>query len=63
MNYFTIHGDQSGRVLDASMTNLGEVVLWDKNGQDNQLWYFDGPNQDVIRNKEFPDRVLKPFRY
>ena len=57
MNYFTIHGDQSGRVLDASMTNLGEVVLWDKNGQDNQLWYFDDPNQDVIRNKEFPDRV------
>ena len=57
MNYFTIHGDQSGRVLDASMTNLGEVVLWDKNGQDNQLWYFDGPIQDVIRNKEFPDRV------
>lgn len=55
---FKIVGDSSGRVLDASMSNIGEVCLWDANGQDNQLWYWDGPNRDVLRNKQFPDRVL-----
>ena len=39
------------------MSNIGEVCLWDANGQDNQLWYWDGPNRDVLRNKQFPDRV------
>jgi len=57
-NYFNIVGDSSGKVLDASMSNVGEVVIWDYNGQDNQLWYWDGPNRDVLRNKQFPDRVL-----
>ena len=57
MAYFKIHGDQSGRVLDASMTSVGEVALWDDNGQDNQLWYWDAINRDVLRNKQFPNRV------
>ena len=39
------------------MSNVGEVVIWDYNGQDNQLWYWDGPNRDVLRNKQFPNRV------
>jgi len=56
--YFKICGDASGKVLDASMSNVGEVVLWDSNGQDNQMWYWDGPNRDVLRNKKFPNRVL-----
>jgi len=56
--FFKIVGEASGKVLDASMSNIGEVVLWESNGQDNQLWYWDGPNQDVLRNKKFPDRVL-----
>jgi len=58
MAYFKIHGDQSGRVLDASMTCVGEVALWNDNGQDNQLWYWDATNRDVLRNKQFPNRVL-----
>ena len=57
MAYFKIHGDQSGRVLDASMNSVGEVALWDDNGQDNQLWYWDAINRDVLRNKQFPNRV------
>lgn len=56
--YFKICGDASGKVLDASRSNVGEVVLWDNNGQDNQLWYWDGPNRDVLRNKQYPNRVL-----
>ena len=50
-------GKDSKKVLDASMTSPGEIVLWEENGQDNQLWYWDGPGGDVLRNKEFPDRV------
>ena len=56
--YFLIFGDQSGRVLDASLSNVGEVVLWDRNGGDNQLWFWDGQDRDVLRNKKFPRRVL-----
>ena len=55
--FFYILGSDSGRVLDASMSCPGEVVLWVKNGQDNQLWYWDGPNGDVLRNKQFPNKV------
>ena len=56
--YFLIFGDHSGRVLDASRTNGGEVVLWEKHGRDNQLWFWDNQNQGVLRNKQLPNRVL-----
>merc|ERR1712198_527452 len=56
--FFYILGSDSGRVLDASLSCPGEVCLWVKNGQDNQLWYWDGPNGDVLRNKKFPNKVL-----
>ena len=55
--FFKIMGEASGKFLDASMSNIGEVVLWESNGQDNQLWYWDGPSRDALRNKQFPDRV------
>ena len=57
--YFLIFGDHSGRVLDASRTNGGEVVLWGKHGGDNQLWFWDNQNQGVLRNKQVPDKVLE----
>jgi len=56
--YFKIFGGASGKVLDASRSNVGEVVLWESNNGNNQLWYWDGPNRDNLRNKEFPNRVL-----
>merc|ERR1712212_29774 len=40
------------------MTNEGEVVLWKSNDGDNQLWYWDGRNGDILRNKQFPNMVL-----
>ena len=57
MYYFKIHALESGKVLDASMSNEGEVVLWEANGQMNQLWFWDGPDRDVLRNKAFPHLV------
>jgi len=58
MYYFKIHALESGKVLDASMSNEGEVVLWEMNGQENQLWFWDGPEKDVLRNKAFPHLAL-----
>jgi len=55
MHYFSIYGKQSGKVLDASMSNISEVVLWEFNGQDNQFWFWDG---EMLRNKMFPSQVL-----
>ena len=59
--YFTIRGHQSGKVLDASLSNVGEVVLWDFNGGDNQLWFWDGRDRDILRNKKFPNKVKAAF--
>ena len=56
-HYFHILGAESGKVLDASMTNIGEVVMWEMNGQDNQLWFWDPEYREVLRNKQFPDMV------
>jgi len=57
-HYFHILGAESGKVLDASMTNIGEVVMWEMNGQDNQLWFWDPEYREVLRNKQFPDMAL-----
>ena len=55
MKYFAILGKQSGKALDANRSNQGELFLWDFNGGDNQLWFWDG---ELLRNKHFPNKVL-----
>lgn len=60
----------SGKVLDAAMSDA-TVIVWEDNGGDNQLWYFDehaaaefqeklphSQTLPLIRNKNFPDLVL-----
>ena len=56
--YFKIFGEQSRKVLDASQSNPGEVILWEANDGDNQLWYWDGIDRDILRNKMYPDKVI-----
>ena len=54
-------GKDSKKVLDASMTSPGEVVLWEENGQDNQLWYWDGPGNTLFKqliNKVINQMIL-----
>ena len=57
MLYFSIHGKQSAKVLQAGMIKEGkvEVDLWEFNGQDCQLWFWDS---EMLRNKKFPNKVL-----
>ena len=52
-----IRGQQSGKVLDASLSNPGEVIIWTYLGENNQFWYWDG--EDVLRNKLFTDWVKR----
>ena len=60
--YFKIEGDWSGKVLDAvPQSTDGEVHLWEHNDDDNQLWYWDGPDSDILRNKMFPNKVTQQF--
>ena len=60
IRYFKIEGDWSGKVLDAvPQSTDGEVHLWEHNDGDNQLWYWDGPNSDILRNKMFPNKVTQ----
>ena len=54
-DYFVITSRQSGKVLDASLSHQDEVILWDRHGRDNQLWFWAG---HTIRNKQYPSRVL-----
>ena len=58
---FIIESQQSGKVLDAALTDIGEVILWDYNGGDNQLWFWDGRDRDILRNKKFPNKVKAAF--
>ena len=60
--HFKIFGEQTGKVLDASLSNAGEVVLWESNGGDNQLWYWDGIDRDILRNKMFPNKVIRAIQ-
>jgi len=53
--YFVIASKHCHKVLDASMSNEYEVVIWDYHGGDNQQWWYDG---EYIRNKKFPEKVL-----
>jgi len=58
--YFIIISKDSGRALDikGGKANSGaEVVLWDKHGHDNQVWFQD-PVAGTIRSKLNPDLCL-----
>ena len=55
IDYFTLKGGGSGRVVQASSES--SVVLWDQNNGDNQLWYWDPNDSQILRNKAFPDKV------
>ena len=56
MEYFSITNNYSGKALTASLTNVGEIVMWTYHGNDNQLWFWDGAH--VLRNKMFPKKVM-----
>ena len=58
-NYFLITNRGSGNVLDAHAADNGQVILWEYHGGDNQLWFWDDDN---IRSKKFPDKVLEVDR-
>ena len=55
IHYFTIASERSGRVIQAK--SLTSIVIWDYNGEDNQLWYWDPSNGHYLRNKAFPNKV------
>ena len=63
--FFKIVADWSGKVLDAIPNftgdvcsgSSGEVHLWEYHGGHNQLWYWDGPEKDILRNKMFSNKV------
>ena len=55
INYFTITAKRSGRVMQAK--SLSSIVIWDYNGGDNQLWFWDPSNGHFLRNKAFPNKV------
>ena len=53
---------ESSLVLDvgkATSTADGkqQVLLWEHNWQDSQLWFWDGPKRDILRNKKYPRLV------
>ena len=55
VDYFVIISQQSGKVLDASLCQEDEVILFERHDYDNQLWFWDG---QTIRNKQYPSKVL-----
>ena len=56
IEYFTLFNAAQGKVLQAS--SVSSIVLRTYNdGSDNQLWYFDTSNSQLLRNKAFPDKV------
>ena len=55
--YFLIINHYSGGALEASTDYIGQIVVDDQHGNDNQLWFWDGVEGDVLRNKMFPDKV------
>ena len=54
MSYFLIKSGMSGKVVTATLSG---IMLWEINGQDNQLWCWDECN-DSLHSKEFSDHVL-----
>ena len=47
------------RGLAASTTEVGEVVVRDGSNQDQYLWFWDGVDQNILRNKKYPEKVIK----
>lgn len=45
--------------LAASITEVGEVVVWDGGNLDQYLWFWDGVDQNILRNKKYPEKVIK----
>ena len=45
--------------LAASTTKVGEVVVWDGTNKDHYMWFWDGVDQNILRNKKYPERVIK----
>ena len=52
--YFLILSEISGKALTA---NIHGISLWESNGKDNQLWFWD-EDGEAIRSKKFSDHVL-----
>ena len=45
--------------LAASTTEVGEVVVLDGTNNDQYMWFWDGVDQNILRNKKYPERVIK----
>ena len=45
--------------LAASTTEVGEVVVLDGTNKDQYMWFWDGVDQNILRNKKYPERVIK----
>ena len=59
--YFCIMSKSySGVNLVASVTEDGEVLIKARHGkvQDQQLWFWDGIHQRILRNKKYPSKVI-----
>ena len=59
--FFIISKIHSELGLVASITEVGEVLMkvrHDGNVQDQQLWFWDGVDQDILRNKKYPKKVI-----
>lgn len=58
--YFIITSKDSGHALDikGGQAHAGsEVILWNKHGRDNQVWFQD-PITGTVRSKANPDVCL-----
>ena len=63
VEFFLIINHLSGKALQASTNNSGEIVIWTIHGYDNQLWFWDQQEEDVLRNKMFPNKVVNDKAY
>ena len=63
VEFFLIINHLSGKALQASISTIGEIVIWTIHGYDNQLWFWDQQEEDVLRNKMFPNKVVKDKAY
>ena len=59
IEFFLIISHQSGKALQASPNNVGNIVMWTLQGNENQLWFWDEQEGDILRNKMYPNKVSK----
>ena len=57
--FFVIISHHSGKALQASPNNVGDIVMWTLQGNNNQLWFWDEQEGDILRNKMYPNKVSK----